>query len=232
MFMLEVDADNPAPGDDNAPEEAPLLDSLTDKPVISLHAITGSFGGSTIRVMGSAAGKPLQILVDSGSTHNFLDITTARKLGCHDMQLPPLNVGMDNNQILPCNLACHGFQWNLQGQTYSADILLISLSSFDLILGAQWLLRFGDVDMNFDKLYLKFYDGEILCELYGSREAAVSIPSSSRMNKLLEKEKQVASIHLCSLAIAPTDSTGPSVNDPVQHPFTALLQEFRNVFAE
>ncbi|KAE8656433.1 hypothetical protein F3Y22_tig00117000pilonHSYRG00047 [Hibiscus syriacus] len=39
---------------------------------ISMNAITGCIGHNTLRIQGSIQGKPLNILIDSGSTHSFL----------------------------------------------------------------------------------------------------------------------------------------------------------------
>jgi hypothetical protein len=50
------------------------------KPEISLQAITGSAHPKTMRVLGRINGQQLVILIDSGSTHNFLDATLARKV--------------------------------------------------------------------------------------------------------------------------------------------------------
>lgn len=74
---------------------------------------------------------------------------------------------MANGNNVPCKSVCKGFTWFLQGRHYSTDVLLIPLGTYDLILGAQWLAHFEDVLMNFKKLYLKFYDGDELCELHG-----------------------------------------------------------------
>jgi hypothetical protein len=46
---------------------------------ISLQAITGSAYPKTMRVLGSINGQQLVILIDSGSTHNFLDANFAKK---------------------------------------------------------------------------------------------------------------------------------------------------------
>ena len=39
---------------------------------IPINALTGSVGHSTLRIQGSLKGKPINVLVDSGSTHSFV----------------------------------------------------------------------------------------------------------------------------------------------------------------
>lgn len=49
---------------------------------ISLQAFTGVSGYQTLRVTGYHEKQPLQVLIDTGSTHNFIDTEVAKKLGC------------------------------------------------------------------------------------------------------------------------------------------------------
>lgn len=49
---------------------------------ISLHAFTGVSGYQTIRVTGYHEKRPLQVLIDTGSMHNFIDQSIAMRLGC------------------------------------------------------------------------------------------------------------------------------------------------------
>lgn len=44
-----------------------------------MQAIVGANTYHTMRVIGKVKRNPLHILVDSGSTHNFLNLTTAKK---------------------------------------------------------------------------------------------------------------------------------------------------------
>ncbi|KAE8685919.1 hypothetical protein F3Y22_tig00111088pilonHSYRG00141 [Hibiscus syriacus] len=57
---------------------------------ISMNVITGCIGHNTLRIQGSILGKPLNILIDSGSTHSFLTPQWAEagiQLGGSDMVL-------------------------------------------------------------------------------------------------------------------------------------------------
>jgi len=56
-------------------------------PQISINAMNGHSGFNTMRVNGHRGKKTLHILIDSGSTHNFLDEQLAKSLGC---QLEPI----------------------------------------------------------------------------------------------------------------------------------------------
>nr|GEY43811.1 gypsy/Ty3 retroelement polyprotein [Tanacetum cinerariifolium] len=57
-------------------------ESITDTPVISLHAMTGGSTYKTMRVKAYVGKHTVHSLIDSGSIHIFLDLKVAKKLGC------------------------------------------------------------------------------------------------------------------------------------------------------
>lgn len=54
---------------------------------ISVHAFSGIFNPRTIRVMGWVQGKPLSVLIDSGSTHKVIQESVANRLGYEIQEL-------------------------------------------------------------------------------------------------------------------------------------------------
>lgn len=52
---------------------------MSGKPEISLNAITGTPIAKTIRLIGRVGKEQVVILVDSESTHNFLNLSIAKK---------------------------------------------------------------------------------------------------------------------------------------------------------
>ncbi|GJW64906.1 reverse transcriptase [Tanacetum coccineum] len=65
-------------------------------PHISLHALSRVNAFQTMRVRGYIGKQPLHILIDCGSTHNFLDTTAAKKLPCQLNATTPLRVDVAN----------------------------------------------------------------------------------------------------------------------------------------
>ncbi|GKD32652.1 gag-pol polyprotein, partial [Tanacetum coccineum] len=72
-------------------EEVLIIDST---PQTSLNALSSLNSFQTMRVKGMFGKHTLHILVDYGSTHNFLNLKTAKNLGCKFESTIPLQVSM------------------------------------------------------------------------------------------------------------------------------------------
>ncbi|GJT17849.1 reverse transcriptase [Tanacetum coccineum] len=123
---------------------------------ISLNALSGVNSFQTIRVRGMMGKQPLHILVDSGSTHNFVDIRSAKRLGCKIRPTAPLLVSVANGEEIVSNYECKPFNWSIQGQNYSCDAMLLPLGGCEMVLGVQWLSTLGDINRNFRNLTMEF----------------------------------------------------------------------------
>lgn len=128
-----------------------------EQPLISLQALQGMNSFQTMRVIGRAGSQAIHILVDSGSTHNFLDATTAKRLRCELQKIPPLVVAVAGGAQLQCQTMCKGFTWTLLGTEYRSDAYIVSLSSCDMVLGVQWLSTLGSILWNFENLTMEFF---------------------------------------------------------------------------
>lgn len=78
---------------------------------ISVHALDGNSGYRTMRVTEFVGRKPFHILIDSGSTHNFLDEELGRKLGCPLVAIYPKRVIATNEGQLICQFISKDFNW-------------------------------------------------------------------------------------------------------------------------
>ncbi|KAK9675813.1 hypothetical protein RND81_11G033000 [Saponaria officinalis] len=93
-----------------------IVDDIYDssdlsEPCIFVNALVGSQGFQTMRVVGSVGRKPLHVLIDSGSTHNFLDLFLAQKWGCKLDSIAPQAVAVTDGSHLACQFRCKDFTW-------------------------------------------------------------------------------------------------------------------------
>jgi hypothetical protein len=78
LFMIEAYRGEGDDGDEAMEEEE---EESEDLPKISLHAITGRDALDTMKVYGQIGRSISLVLIDSGSTHNFVSLALAEVLG-------------------------------------------------------------------------------------------------------------------------------------------------------
>ncbi|GKB50488.1 reverse transcriptase [Tanacetum coccineum] len=110
--------------------------SLIDEPpLISLNALTGKNSYRTMRVRAYVGKNVVHTLVDCGSTHNFLDLNTTKKLGCKLRRICPLEVFVANGHVMSSLYECKDFSWEFQGVTYTFDVMILPLRGCGMVLG-------------------------------------------------------------------------------------------------
>lgn len=106
-------------------------------PVISVNALNGSTTYNCMRVVGQYGKKKLHILIDPGSTHNFLDLNVAKEIGCLLEMVKPMQVTAATGGKILTNYKCSEFTWKLQGYTLTTEVRILTLDCCDFVLGIQ-----------------------------------------------------------------------------------------------
>ncbi|KAL2245978.1 UNVERIFIED_CONTAM: hypothetical protein Sindi_2866000 [Sesamum indicum] len=193
---------------------------------VSLHAMKGDFHYRTLRLKGIVEDKEILILIDSGSTHCFLDDKVASLLGCKLEKTHPMMVRVADGSKLTSQLACHRFSWEIQGHQFTHPVKVIKLGGYDLVLGCDWLGLYNPIKFDFhkgrvtlsqdsNKLILKALSGQV-----GSK--AVTTHSLSKLMRGRCPEVQG------ELLLNHSTTTEAAGNDRVQE----LLQEFEDIFSK
>ena len=166
-------------------EEGVVVQKEEDSPVISLHALFGTTGYNTMRMQGQIRNQLVNILIDSGSTHNFVDPKVIKNAG---IKLQPVNsftVTVANGDKLRVQQCCSGLCWEAQGLQQSIDFFVLSLRGCDVVLGIQWLISLGPILWNFKALTMQFQWGGQTIIWKGQVDGQV----------LLMSRKQAAKVH-------------------------------------
>ncbi|KAG8489288.1 hypothetical protein CXB51_017334 [Gossypium anomalum] len=102
---------------------------------IFLHAIGGTCNSSTMQLTAKVSGKTVLVLVDSGSTHNFLREGLVPRLGLKIQKKSGLQVCAANGERVPSIGICKSVQFVVANDNFQADFYTIPLEGFDMILG-------------------------------------------------------------------------------------------------
>ncbi|XP_071726817.1 uncharacterized protein [Rutidosis leptorrhynchoides] len=172
------------------------VQSQDNAPYISLNALTGVSDYQTMRVTGQVNKIVFQILIDSGSTHNFLDINVAKKLGCTIKKGETIPVMVPGGNTMYNANVCEALQWQISGETFVSDMLILPIGGCEIVLGIQWLKLLGDIVWNFDQLKMTFNYAGHRVELRGKR-AKVQWIKGKQMNKIVSSQAQLNAMAVC-----------------------------------
>jgi hypothetical protein len=125
---------------------------------ISLNAISGSSGSKLMRLLGYLISIHLSILIDSGSTHNFLDPTVLTKVSLRvtSTSTPSLQVKIANGDSLTSFGKVDVVTLRIQGLSFNTDFYLISLSGCDVVLEVECLRTLGPILWDFSLMTMWF----------------------------------------------------------------------------
>ncbi|KAG2701180.1 hypothetical protein I3760_06G032300 [Carya illinoinensis] len=121
------------------------LSTVEPIPEISLHAITGSLNPCTMRVKGKVGSQWATILIDTGSTHNFLDPAVVIKGQLPINQERRVRVRVASGEQLLSEGESVQTRFNIQGISFVDNMHVLVLAG-----------GLGSILWNFESLIMKF----------------------------------------------------------------------------
>ncbi|KAL5823748.1 hypothetical protein ACOSQ4_021648 [Xanthoceras sorbifolium] len=115
---------------------------------ISHHVFTGCAGLQTIRLKGKVRNREITILVDSGSTHNFLDPNTTQLTGVKIEKTETLWVTVGGGGKISSKAKCKQFTWAIQGVSFLTEMRLLTLGAIEYELHEGGKMDFPTGDQN------------------------------------------------------------------------------------
>lgn len=102
-------------------------------------------------------GIPVEILVDSGATHNFLSRKLAKALGVSIVQFAGVGIKLADGHRVVINERCSDLSIKLGDFSCTIDALLFDMGNLDVVLVIQWLRTLGEVTHHWDLHYMRFF---------------------------------------------------------------------------
>ncbi|XP_073220685.1 uncharacterized protein [Cicer arietinum] len=124
---------------------------------LSLNAMRGANGIGTIRFTGQVGSISVKILVDGGSSDNFIQPRVAQVLKFPIEPATNLRVLVGNGQVLNAEGKIQQLLVQIQGQEIKIPVYLLQTSGADIILGSTWLATLGPHVADYAALTLKFF---------------------------------------------------------------------------
>ncbi|XP_066160673.1 uncharacterized protein [Oryza sativa Japonica Group] len=193
---------------------------------ISFQALNGTDSSKSIRLRGWVQNTELLMLVDSGSTHSFIDA----KLGAQLCGLQKLNQAIKVQVADGSQLFCDSFlpncSWWSQGHSFTSDFRLLPLGSYDAILGMDWLEQFSPMQVDWVHKWIAFQHHGQAVQLQGIHpQLSTCFPiSNDQLQGMSKKGAVMCLVHL-NVAETLTATTVPEIVQPI-------LNEFQEIFSE
>lgn len=165
-----------------------------DEPEITLHALTGWSAPRTMRVDAKVGVFNAVVLIDSGSTHNFVSTRMADRLRLPVVPTETFTVWVANGARLQCQGKFEKVQVLLQEIPFSLTLYSLPLADLDIVLGVQWLEMLGYVICNWRTLTMKFYWENLARQLQGFCDQPIQAASLKEISKEFRQGHSVYAI--------------------------------------
>jgi hypothetical protein len=125
-------------------------------PCFSLQAVAGVPMAGTMQIAMALGVASLVALLDSGSMHNFISEEAARRSGLPLGQRPRLTALVANGERVTCAGVIHDAPLLIDGDSFSADLYVMPLVGYDVVLGTQWLGELGPIVWDLGRRRMSF----------------------------------------------------------------------------
>lgn len=225
LLLLECPSSNQTKEYEMEDEELQRAETPEDQvePEISLHALTGWTSPQTMRVAATVGSQHVMVLIDSGSTHNFLSERVARLLRLPVIPTKSFAVRVANGERLTCQGRFEEVQVNLQGITFSLILYSLPLAGLDMVLGIQWLEMLGSVVCNWKQLTMDFHWDNQARRLQGINQT-IQATSLTSVAKEMRQGQMMFAIYLHTAE----RSTWADISPNMQQ----TLKDYADVFKE
>lgn len=203
----------------NSEEEGNLM-------AISQHAIWGTESPKSLRLRGWVQGYELLMLVDSGSTHSFMDADIGLKLSGVKNLRQKLTVKLADGGTLSCSHEIANCRWWMQGHNFISNFRLLNLGGYDVLLGMDWLEQFSPMQVNWIDKWMEITVAGQSIRLQGI------VPQTSHCTSITP-EQYLGMVRQGSLMYSVQLTTAdPVTKEPIPAEVQSLIDSFQTIFAE
>ncbi|XP_012845857.1 PREDICTED: uncharacterized protein LOC105965855 [Erythranthe guttata] len=227
VFMI-VAVDSKIEVEPEGEEDSPVEESDNELYKISVYALAGQETSSTIKLQGRVNNHPITILVDTESTHTFLDTNTTKELNCVVEKSNSMNILFADWRKISSEGRCKHFQWRVGPHLFQANVRLLELGGCGLVIGVDLLKYLEPITFHYTQQKIELHLEGQLITLYG-RQPTVSLQviTEQKAHSLLRRGKVMIS---CLFMVTCSDSQNATTQ--VQEELQPLLHEYEDIFQE
>ncbi|KAH9703698.1 hypothetical protein KPL70_011188 [Citrus sinensis] len=199
--------------------------------ISSLNALAGQVNPHSLRLIGKVGNHCFQVLINSGSTHNFIKHVLAERLGLPIQPTTHFRVYIGNGDFLVCQLYCPQVALTMQDYAFTLDLFVLPIEGSDVILGIQWLQRLERVSHDYAAMTMNFYWDGKLVSLCGDVTNSPSLITFNQFQALMHSTT-VPNLFELQYIHSQQDGGSEDLELPVSLPtlISHLLYKFHNLF--
>lgn len=149
---------------DDVDDAEAVADQDAEAPVFSLQALAGVPAADTMQIAVALGPASLVALLDSGSTHNFISEVAVRRSGMPLHIRPRLTAMVANGERVTCAGVLKAAPLTIDGVLFPADLFVMPLAGFDVVLGTRWLGALGPIVWDLASRRMSFqHQGRTVC---------------------------------------------------------------------
>ncbi|XP_061373937.1 uncharacterized protein LOC133316226 [Gastrolobium bilobum] len=153
LFMVGKELEDEDEGEEIVWNSSGAGTNIEDAALLSLSETRNS---KALNFVTSIQGQTVAILVDTGSTHSFIqrELVTALKIPM--VRITKMRVFLGNDEFLVCDCKCPKVKLLVQGQSFETDLWVLDLANLGISLGMTWLESLGKVTHDYIHLTMEF----------------------------------------------------------------------------
>jgi hypothetical protein len=139
---------------------ADTLEQSADDPTISVLAISDVRTRATMQLEVSIGGTSFCVLLDSGSSHNFITEEAVARTNLVLLPHGSMRVMVANGDRVECSGVYSETVFVMKGERFVVDFHALQLAGYDVVLGMRWLVTLGPILWDFSSLRMAFWHGD------------------------------------------------------------------------
>ena len=112
-----------------------------------------------LKIEGYIKKKKVIVLIDFGSTHNFIHYKLAKALNCFIYPALEFQVMIAYGGTINFSGKCNKINLTMGEYVMNSPMISIPMGGADVVLGIQWLQSLGTMAFNFQELFMKIFIG-------------------------------------------------------------------------
>ncbi|XP_057416557.1 uncharacterized protein LOC130711103 [Lotus japonicus] len=183
----------------------------------------------TMKLQGTIRGVPVLVLVDSGATHNFIDLKLVQRMSWEIEDTPRMSIKLGDGFQTHARGRCKGIGLEIGDYTVNCTPNLFELGGPNKVLGIEWIKALGDTMVNWEKHSMRFWDGSRWIKLQGLNAGKDSMVA---LQQILRKElgKETGVLSLFEPQRQGTKGNESNLTFDQQRELLNLLDKYRGVF--